>query len=252
MRALLPEPCADADVHAHYAADWIEPGGFRVNFVAAVDGAVSAGGRSRGLQTPGDNSVFAALRDLADVVAVGAGTAVAEGYRAVRVGEQRRAVRREHGLPAPLPIAVLSRTLRLDPAQGLFADAAPDARTLVLTCGAADADRRRALQQVADVIECGDDTVDPLLARQALEDRGFRRILCEGGPTVFADLADAGVVDELCLSVTPLLAGPGAGRITAGRPWDATVPLSLVGLLEEDGALFCRYRAGRRSVASAR
>lgn len=245
MRALLPDHRDDADVHAHYAVDWLEPGGLRVNFVAAVDGAVSASGRSRGLQTPGDNVVFAALRDLADVVAVGAGTAVAEGYRAVRLGERRRALRREHGLSEQLPVAVLSRTLRLDPASSLFADAAPDARTLVLTCNAADPERRQALNRVAEVIDCGAQTVDPALARQALEKRGYQRILCEGGPTVFSDLAEAGVVDELCLSVTPMLSGPGAGRITAGNAWESALPLSLVGLLEEDGALFCRYRTGR-------
>lgn len=246
MRALLPDLREDADVHAHYAADWLDHGGLRVNFVAAVDGAVSAAGRSRGLQTPGDNAVFAALRDLADVVAVGAGTAVAEGYGAVRLAERRRAYRREHGLSAQLPIAVLSRTLRLDPDQRLFADADPDARPLVLTCAAADPARRQALEPVAEVVDCGERCVEPALARRALESRGFRRILCEGGPTLFADLAEAGVVDELCLSVTPMLGGPGAGRITAGRPWESALPLSLIGLLEEDGALFCRYRAGAR------
>lgn len=245
MRAFLPEPREDADVHAHYATDWLDGGGLRVNFVASVDGAVSAAGRSRGLQTPGDNAVFAALRDLADVVTVGAATAVAEGYRAVRLAERRRAYRRAHGLPAQLRIAVLSRTLRLDPAHALFGGAAPDARTLVLTCAAADRERRRALAQVAEVVDAGELTVEPALARQALEDRGFRRILCEGGPTAFAELAAAGVVDELCLSVTPMLCGPGAARITAGTPWGSLLSLSLVGLLEEDGALFCRYRTGR-------
>ena len=78
MRALLPRFADDPDVHAHYARDWVARGGVRVNFVSAADGAVTADGKSKGLQTPGDNRVFAALRDLADVVLVGAGTAVAE------------------------------------------------------------------------------------------------------------------------------------------------------------------------------
>lgn len=242
MRAFLPEPREVADLHAHYAVDWLDGGGLRVNFVAAVDGAVTAAGRSRGLQTPGDNAVFAALRDLADVVTVGSGTAVAESYRAVRLAERRRAFRQAHGLPAQLRIAVFSRTLRLDPAHGLFVDAAPEARTLVLTCAAADPERRRALEQVAEVVVAGERTVEPAASRRALEERGLRRILCEGGPTLFAELAAAGVVDELCLSVTPMLCGPGAARITTGTPWDSLLPLSLSGLLEEDGALFCRYR----------
>src|SRR3954469_22209734 len=115
MRALLPQSSADVDVHSFYAADWVETGGLRVDFVCSADGAAQAEGRSAGLQTPGDNRVFAALRDLADVVLVGAGTARAEGSRAVRLAPRRLALRREYGLSEQLPIAVTSRSLRLDP-----------------------------------------------------------------------------------------------------------------------------------------
>ena len=246
MRALLPGPVDDVDIHAYYAAGWLDRGGVRVNFVAAADGAVHAGGLSRGLQTPGDNAVFAALRNLADVVHVGSGTAIAEGYGPVAPSTQRRAVRRSLGLRETLPVAVQSRSLRLDPENALFTDALPGARTIILTCAAADPEQRRLLKPVADVVDCGDESVDAVLVRQALEDRGLTRILSEGGPTVFADLARHGVVDELCLSVTPILGGPGPGRITAGKEWPSAVPLTLVGLLEDDGSLFCRYRTGDR------
>lgn len=247
MRAFVPEVLNDVDVHAHYSTGWIEEGGLRVNFVSSVDGAATAAGKSRGLQTPGDNLVFAALRDLADVVVAGSGTVVVESYGAAQLSDRRAAVRRDYGLAPLPPIAVVSGSLRLDPAAPLFRDAPADARTIVLTCTTADPDRRRALEQVADVIDCGTDAVDPLLGRAALAERGLRRILCEGGPTLFAGFAAAGAVDELCLSVTPLLTGPGARRITAGDGWPCAVPLDLIGLLEEDGALFCRYRVGTSS-----
>ena len=135
-----------------------------------------------------------------------------------------------------------SRTLRLDPDAALFS--AGSARTIVLTCASADAHRRRQLSQVADGVLCGDDVVDPAAARHALEARGHRRILSEGGPTAFADLVSAGVVDELCLTVSPTLIGPGPGRIVAGGAW-ADSSVVLTGLLEEDGALFTRYRFSR-------
>jgi riboflavin biosynthesis pyrimidine reductase len=247
VRAFVPELLPEADIHAHYADGWIGEGGLRMNFVASVDGAASAAGKSRGLQTPGDNLIFAALRDLADVVVAGLGTVVVESYRAAQLSDRRAAVRRDYGLPNRLPIAVVSRSLRLDPLDPLFRNAPPDARTIVLTCTAADPDRRRALNQVAEVVDCGTDVVDPPLARAALAERGLRRILCEGGPTLFAGFAAAGAVDELCLSVSPLLTGPGARRITAGAGWPSSVPLHLIGLLEEDGALFCRYRVGAPS-----
>lgn len=245
MRALLPEPVRDVDVHAHYAQGWVDGGGIRFNMVASADGAASAAGLSAGLQTPGDNRVFAALRDLADVILAGSGTVVAEGYGPVRDVAARRGVRARFGLAPLAPIAVLSRSLAVDPAQPLFAGAA-SARTLVLTCVAADPQRRAALERTCEVVDCGETTVEPALVRGALQQRGYRRILGEGGPTVLSSFAAAGELDELCLSLTPLLAGPAAPRILAGPPWaGAPLPLVLTGILEEDGALFLRYRAAR-------
>jgi riboflavin biosynthesis pyrimidine reductase len=243
MRALLPQPATHVDVHDFYARDWLDEGGLRVDFVCSVDGAATADGVSRGLQTPGDNRVFAAMRDLADVVLAGAGTVRTEGYRPIRLSDRRIGIRTGYGLSAHLPTAVISRSLRLDPHAALFTDAPEDARTIVITCAAGDAAVRTALEPIADVIVCGDADVDLPSARAALEERGLRRILCEGGPTLFAVIANAGVMDELCLSITPLLAGPGSRRIVAGGLWHGNPhELRLTGLLEEDGALFCRYR----------
>jgi riboflavin biosynthesis pyrimidine reductase len=243
MRALLPAPADEVDVHAFYAADWVDGGGLRVNFVSSADGAAQADGKSEGLQTAGDNRVFAALRDLADVVLAGAGTVTIEGYRAISVSGRRAAIRRRYGLRDVLPTAVISRSLRLNPDSALFTDAHPDARTIVLTSEAAPAERVAALAKVADVAVCGSDLVDLALARAALAERGLTRILSEGGPIAFTHLAAAGVVDELCLSLTPKLVGPGPTRITAGADlWTQPRALQLAGLLEEDGALFLRYR----------
>lgn len=246
MRALLPAPDpadSDLDLHAWYAADWLDRGGLRMNFVASVDGAATEDGRSRGLQTPGDNAVFGVLRDLADVVLAGAGTVRTEGYAAISLSARRSGIRRDLGLAERLPTAVVSRSLRLDPDSPLFTDAPVGARTIVLTCAAGDPAVRAALEPIADVVVCGEQDVDLPAARQALEQRGLRRILSEGGPTLFAQLAHDRVVDELCLSVTPILTGPGARRIVAGELWPGEpIGLRLTGLLEEDGALFCRYR----------
>lgn len=246
MRALLPLPTDDVDVHSHYAAGWTQPGGLRVDFVSSLDGAATVDGKSEGLQTRGDNAVFAALRDLADVVLVGGGTARAEGYAPVELPAERVARRREYGFAPVLPTAVISGHLNLDPDAALFTQAPPAARTVVITCAAADRETRSRLQAVADVAICGEDAVDLAAARAALEDRGLRRILCEGGPSLFADLARARVADELCLSLTPLLAGPGALRVVRGTEWaEPRRDLTLAGLLEEEGALFVRYRLPR-------
>jgi riboflavin biosynthesis pyrimidine reductase len=243
MRALLPSAEDDIDVHAYYARSWVETGGWRVNFVASVDGAVSAEGRSAGLQTPGDNRIFAALRDLGDVVLVGAGTARTEGYGPARVSADRAARRREFGLLDELPIAVVSQRLAIDPTDPLYTVA--PVRTIVLTCAAGSLAVRQALERTADVVICGDDRVDLVAARAALDERGLRRVICEGGPHLFADATRARVVDELCLSMTPFFVGPGPGRIVAGDRFGTLSTLRLIGLLEEEDALFCRYAIDR-------
>jgi riboflavin biosynthesis pyrimidine reductase len=245
------------DVHEWYAADWLDGGGLRVNFVASADGAATVAGVSRGLQTPGDNAVFAALRDLADVVLIGAGTARAEGYRPIRLDPARVEVRARFGLSPHLPTAVASRALRLDPDAPLFADSPSQAQTIVITGSAGDEDVLARLRRRTDVIEAKaeepaarDAGAHPgganlAAALRALAERGLTRVLCEGGPHLFAQFAAAGLVDEVCLSLTPLLVGPGPERIIAGMPFsDPPRALSLAGLLEEDGALFCRYRRG--------
>ena len=247
MRALLPEAAEKVDLPRHYARDWLDVGGVRANFISSVDGAVTVAGLSRGLQTPGDNRVFAVLRDLADAVLVGAGTARLEGYAVVRLSTRRRAVRREFGLDETLPTVVVSHSLQVDPRSALFAASGP--RTIVITRAAADQSVRAQLESVADVLVCGDEVVDLGAARLALAERGLTRLVCEGGPTLFAGLAQAGLVEELCLTVSPQLAGPGAGRIVGGPGWPLDMagrnPLRLEGLLVEDEALFCRYRLVR-------
>ena len=119
----------------------------------------------------------------------------------------------------------------------MFTDAAPDATTIVITTASAPA------AKVADVIVAGETEVDLAAALAALHERGLRRVNCEGGPHLLRDLVAAGLLDELCLSLSPLLTGPGAGRITAGPPFGAR-PMTLAGLLAEDGFLYCRYLTG--------
>jgi riboflavin biosynthesis pyrimidine reductase len=242
MRALIPAPAEAVDPHEHYAADWLDGGGLRVNFIESIDGAVSVTGLSKELQTPGDNRVFAALRDLADVVLIGSGTAIAEQYKPVPRKPERLAKRREFGLAKALPVAVISRTLRLDPTSPLFADAPEDATTVVVTCTSAGSDAIARVSEVADVLICGDEDIDFAVARRALTERCGPRILCEGGPTIFGTLVAAQVATELCLTLSPMLVGPGPGRIMSGEPWlGDPVSARLGSLLEEDDALFARY-----------
>jgi len=240
LRQLLPSCQDNPDLAALYAypdGRWL-----RANMVSSADGAATLDGASAGLSCDTDRQVFALLRTLSDVILVGAGTARGERYKPARPPEHRRDLR--DGRPLTSPIAVITRQLDLDPDSSLITAAPPDARTIVITTAQAPPDIRIAVERHADVIIAGEDTVDLKAAVNALAERGHQRMLAEGGPHLLAELLEAGLLDELCLTIGPLMAGPGAGRIVAGTPLSGpgtALALDLAHVLADDGFLLCRY-----------
>ena len=210
----------------------------RVNFVSSLDGAVTVDGFSAGLSGPGDKLIFNTLRMLCDALVVAAGTIRTEGYDALRLDAARRDWRRAHGLPEFPLMVVVSRSLHLDPDQLIFSDA--PVRPIVLTAAAAPADRRTALARVAEVVSVGERDVDLAVAVAELRVRGATQLLSEGGPALLGALIAADLVDELCLTVAPLLTGGTAGRIATG-PAGPPRSMSLRHILAEGDMLFLRY-----------
>lgn len=242
LRQLLPAaPDSPGLTAADLPALYAYPDGrwLRANMVSSADGAATLSGASAGLSSDTDRRLFALLRTLSDVILVGAATVRAERYKPARPPQDPWGDLRDGRPPTP-PIAVVTRSLDLDPDSPLITAAPADARTIVITTAHAPADIRAALEPRADVIVAGEDGVDFKAAVAALADRGHRRLLAEGGPHLLAELLAAGLLDELCLTVGPLLAGPGPGRIVAGGD-AASLPLDLAHVLAEDGFLFCRY-----------
>ncbi|MEV8632515.1 pyrimidine reductase family protein [Streptosporangium sp. NPDC051023] len=235
MRLIHPTTSDDVDLARAYA--YPEGRCVRLNMVASADGGTWLEGLSGGLSGSGDRRVFGVLRGQADVVLAGAATVRAEGYGPARPRESWRELRR--GRSAAPPIAVLTRRLDLNLASPLFAEAEPDARTIVITCEAAPRDRREEAARHAEVIVAGGDRVDLAAALGELAARGLERVLCEGGPKINAQLAAADLVDELCLTVSPMLIGGDAARVLDG-PGSLT-RLRLAHVLEEDGFLFTKY-----------
>lgn len=210
----------------------------RANFVGSLDGAAQGGdNRSATLSSRSDKRVFGLLRSLADVILVGANTARVEGYQPVTASETRTNLRIGLGLAPSPSIAVVSRSLRIDP--GLLQGGA--AQTLVITTQSAPPDRREEIASVAPVLVAGERDVDLGLARELLVTRGFQRMLCEGGPTLMRDLIAAGATDEICLTLTPLVVAGDRLRMTHGDMLDPPASFTLRHLLEDDSQLFCRY-----------
>lgn len=208
----------DQALRTHYAplrAPW-----FRLNFVTTVDGAAQGpDGSSESINNPADKRVFHLLRSMADVIIAGAGTIREERYR-----------------PNPKPVCVVSRSgavppTLLEPGGG---------QVLMATCGAAPhLAETRSVLGADNVLLLGEEAPDLPTLRRELVARGFRDLLCEGGPHLARDLLAAGVVDELCLTTVPRLVAAQHLRLTAGPPIDAA--LRLHALLEDDGTLFGRW-----------
>jgi riboflavin biosynthesis pyrimidine reductase len=236
VRRLLP-PGGELDDGALVDAYRVPAGRhLRVNFIAALDGAVAIQGLSGGLGAPGDRRVFRVLRALADCVLVGSGTAAAEGYGPVAPDSAVGVLRAELGRPATEPIALVSRRASLTPDDKLLGGP-----TILITCELADPGRRAALSDAGvDVLVCGDDDVDLRQALDLLAGRGLEQVVCEGGPSLFRTALEAGVVDELDLSIAPALVGGDQRLLSPVGLTDAVRP-RLLQVLEEDGLLFTRY-----------
>lgn len=243
VRRLLPDPVDElALIEAYpYPIDnvWL-----RANMVASADGAATVNGRAGGLGNTTDQQVLRLLRALADVVIAGAGTVTAEGYGPARARPEYEELRAAAGQP-PAPImAVVSQRLQLDFDSRYFVEATQP--PIVVTCASAPPDRLIAAQKVAAVVFAGDQTVSAALMVKALVGLGHRRLLCEGGPTLLAQVAADGVLDELCLTISPMLVAGPSRRILDGPLLDPALKLRLKQLLQDDDdLLYASYRVQR-------
>jgi riboflavin-specific deaminase-like protein len=209
-----------------------------LNMVSTLDGKATLGGRTRGLGGDADRELFHHLRTQADAVMVGAGTARVERYgRAVKTDGLRLKREREGLAPDPLTVIVSGR---LDLPADLPLLREPDSRVLIVT--AAEHELAGVAAQV-DYLRTGGDL--PLMLAHLRAEHGVRSVLCEGGPTLNSSLLAAGAVDELFLSLSPLLlGGVQALTIVAGRELPEPSAAQLVWLHEHSGELFARLRVG--------
>ncbi len=211
------------------------PKGLRANMIFSADGAAAFGGRAGPLSCPADFQLLLALRAYADVVLVGAGTARAENYGPVRLRPEHRQQRRELGMDdqGP-PLAVVSQSGRLP--ERMFGSPTPP----ILVTSSRGA--RECRETRCEVLVSGDDTVDVGAAVRLLREQGRARMLCEGGPTLLDELVAADLVDELCVTLAPRLAG--CQPVGSGTPAGLASPTSLqLGhvLVDADGYLFLKY-----------
>ena len=232
-------PVEPDDLPEHYpwpqrdGAAWV-----RAMMVCTLDGAAAgADGLSGSVSGEADGAVFSAVRRLADAVLVGGGTLAAEGYGPM-LASDRDAARREADGQAPAPVlAVVSGSLDLPLADDRFTTSTVP--PLVFTTADPDPDRLAALRERCEVVQADGDHVDVGWVIDCLVARGLWRIVCEGGPSLLGQVAEAGRLDEADLTFSPMLVGTASTPATAMLPDPRSFALHHV--LSADDFLMSRY-----------
>ncbi|HYH87894.1 MAG TPA: dihydrofolate reductase family protein [Solirubrobacteraceae bacterium] len=184
--------------------------------VSSLDGRAAVAGSSRPLGGPVDLQLLLALRRRSDALLVGPATVRAEGYG-----------------PLPCPAVLVSRTLDLPWEAGLFQ--APGQRVLVYTHAQTDPPPVAAAVEVVPLVELGAVLAD-------LRGRGLESVLCEGGPRLNRALIADGLLDELFLTLSPLVtADDSQPAIVMGGALPEPARLALRSVATADGELYLRY-----------
>jgi riboflavin biosynthesis pyrimidine reductase len=232
----------DAELHRLYAYPERDGTFVRANFITSVDGGATADGRSGGMGGPGDRHIFNLLRELADVIVVGAGTVRIEGYSGAHLGVAERQGRQARGQGEVPRLAIVTKSGRLDRDMAVFTRT--EVPPLVLTCTAATAETSRRLGDLCEVLDCsGADPgqVDEAALLAGLAARGMRRVLSEGGPMLLGAFVQRDLLDELCLTIAPYLVGGLARRIATGAGQVLTRMRCAHLLTDDAGYLYARY-----------
>ena len=208
-----------------------------LNMVCTIDGRAQVRGSTGGLGEEADLEMLLELRALADAVLIGTGTLRAEGYARLMGSQERRARREAAGLAPDPPAVLLSRGLDLPWGAGLFA--APEQPVIVYTSAGAEAGIPEVAAHV-EIVRLEDPSPAAMLAD--LRARGVAALLSEGGPTLNSALLGAGLVDELFLTIAPVITGEAdAIRIVEGGGIGAPLRGRPVWVLRARGELFLRY-----------
>ena len=237
IRALGPQP-AEIDVLDLYMNDTRLAEGrpwLMLNMIASIDGATTLEGTSMALGDRDDRAVFQALRAVPDVILVGAGTVRAENYGPVALDEERRALRETQGRSLAPLLAIVTGRLNLDHEAKVFSNS--EFRPMVITSTNANPGKLALLGDAAEVV-----VLDELTPEAILRQLGAAAvILCEGGPTLSGQFVASGLVDEINVTVSPILVSGDSSRIAQGEPADPPRGMRLDRALAGERSLFLRY-----------
>jgi riboflavin-specific deaminase-like protein len=237
----------DTDDDERLAAFYAYPDGLercyvRANMLASLDGAATDDGTSGGLAGSGDRAIFHRMRREADVILVGASTVRIENYSGAQMSALARQERQSRGQSEVPPIAVVTHHADLEHDAKLFTRS--EVPPLILTCTETVAEAAHRFGDAADVVDASGaqgDRVDPARALEILAGRGLRRVLTEGGPSLLSLFIELDLLDELCVTIAPILVGGNARRIATGSGEAHTRMRRSHLLTDAEGYLYSRY-----------
>ncbi len=247
---------SEDQILAHY--EWPDEVWVRANMVSSVDGSAHGpDGLSGTINSTPDKALFSLLRRTCDVIIAGAGTVRAEDYRLPQTRPEVAAARRDAGLAEAPALVVITRTADIPADSRLFTEPISDGYAegdlmIVTTSRTSDAARAELAAQprVDEVMDLGEQDVDLNRLINQLAENGMRRILVEGGPHLLAEFIDQNLLNDLCLSITPVIVGslpPDVqdGRIVVGAVGTGSArQVDLVSAIAADGTLLTRYLVG--------
>lgn len=214
----------------------------RANMIASLDGGATDDGKAGGLAGAGDRALFARMREQSDVILVGASTVRIENYSGAQMSLAQRQERQRRGQAEVPPIAIVTHGADFEHDAKIFTRT--EVPPLILTSHEAADDARGRFGSVADVIDASGangDRVDLAVVLKTFAERRLLRVLSEGGPGMISLLIEHGALDELCVSIAPILVGGQARRIATGSGEAHTRMRRSHVLTDDEGYLYTRY-----------
>ena len=214
----------------------------RANMIASLDGGATDDGKAAGLAGSGDRALFSRMRQEADVVLVGASTVRIENYSGAQMSVAQRRERQRRGQAELPPIAVVTHNADFDHDAKIFTRT--EVPPLIMTSRETVDDAGRRFGSMAEIVDASGaqtDRVDLAVVLAEFQQRGLLRVLSEGGPAIISLLVEHGLLDELCVTIAPILVGGRARRIATGEGEAHTRMRRSHVLTDDEGYLYTRY-----------
>ena len=215
----------------------------RGNMISSLDGSSTKDGRSGGLANINDRAIFSIIRQSADIIIVGASTVLIEEYSNVCLSINQQNERKKYGQSNIPQIAVITTSSKLKKSDKFFSLNKKQV-PFVFTSANNFINTQKRLNMSAEVVNVSSknpEKIDFFTIVKFLAERKFFRILIEGGPFILGKLMEKNILNELCLTISPILIGGKSKRIAIStKQLEVRMqPLSL--LMDNEGYFYIRY-----------